>query len=123
MAPWKRPSGRLSSRAKAISETANYAAAIRDRQHALVESADNGGVLLPSGQAFFATGRFDDEFVVTQRGRSSALAGQQIGRGDQELQLSCTVRTIRNIPTSCGYWRSEWRRANVCAHASVFARG
>ncbi len=48
-------------------KTANYASAIRNWQHALVDSPDNGGVLLLLGQAFFAVGRFDDEFLVTQR--------------------------------------------------------
>ena len=48
-------------------KAANYAAAIRNWQHALVDSPDNGGVLLLLGQAFFAVGRFDDEFLATQR--------------------------------------------------------
>ena len=48
-------------------KTANYVSAIRNWQHALVDSPDNGGALLLLGQAFFAVGRFDDEFLVTQR--------------------------------------------------------
>lgn len=48
-------------------KSANYAAAVRSWQHALVDSPDNGGVLLLLGQAYFALGRFDDEFLVTQR--------------------------------------------------------
>jgi tetratricopeptide (TPR) repeat protein len=48
-------------------KAANYVAAIRDWQHALIESPDNGGVLLLLGQALFATGQFDNEFQVTRR--------------------------------------------------------
>ena len=46
-------------RGEAEFKVANYSAAIRNWQHALVDSPDNGGVLLLLGQAFFATGRFD----------------------------------------------------------------
>jgi tetratricopeptide (TPR) repeat protein len=48
-------------------KAANYASAIRNWQHALVDSPDDGGVLLLLGQALFAQGRFDEEFLVTQR--------------------------------------------------------